>query len=153
MSLEVKLLSVDQKVSLSDGEVSNFIDIQLPDGFIIKALITDDAAQRVLILAHSHAGVLKDHEFPRSTPSAYAPMPAQQSVNAFEFGGDVDVPPIEDDEPVVPPKLPPQITRVRQPNVDERGNPIDKNGMSLETQTMPPTTPERPIDEDGVPGL
>lgn len=153
MSLDTKILGLDQKVDFSDGSVSNVVRIELPNGTQVVALVTDEGAQHVLAAVQSARKVFKEQPvIPSSAQVVYAPRPAQPPV--FEFGGgDAEAPPFEEeeDEAVVGPQFGPQLTRVRVPAADDRGNPVDAAGNLLAAKV--PVQEDTALDEDGVRGL
>lgn len=158
MSLDAKILGLDQKVDFSTGEVSNVIRIELPNKVQVVALVTDEGAQHFFAAVQAARGVFKEPPPPATPPAprvVYAPRPAAPSQPLFEFGGGgAEEPPDEEeeDEAVVGPQLGPQLTRMRLPGADEKGNPVDASGRPLyERETSPPE--ETATDEDGVRGL
>jgi hypothetical protein len=157
MSLDAKILGLDQKVDFSDGSISNVVRIELPNGTQVVALVTDEGAQHVLAAVQAARGVFKKPSAPAVPPPTtrvvYAPRPAATQP-MFEFdGGEAEEPPDEEeDEAVVGPQLGPQLTRVRTPPADEKGNPVDASGRPLyEHEATPPE--EAATDEDGVKSL
>lgn len=161
MSLEVKILGLDQKssVDFNDGSVTqaNFLQIALPGGEVVLALVDDAVAQKILLEVQSAKKVLKEQPTQNAQPAArvaFAPRPAvAQQPPAFEFGGTGDIEEFDDeeDEPVVPPQYGPQLTKVRALGADDAGNPVDAAGVPI-YQKAPPQE-EAVMDEDGVRGL
>lgn len=156
MSLDVKILGLDQKVDFSDGSISNVIRIELPNGTQIVALVTDEGAQHAFAAVQAARGVFKESQ-PTAAPPVprvvYAPRPADTSQALFEFNGEGGVPDEEEeDEAVVGPQLGPQLTRARLPGADDSGNPMDASGRPLYEREAPPSE-ETAKDEDGVRGL
>lgn len=159
MSLDAKVLGLDQKVDFSDGSLSNVIRVALPSGAIIVALVTEEGAAQVLAEVQIAKNVFKTaqaaHQPPLVTPVVFSQAPPQAPRQpAFEFGGDgvVDEVPEEEDEAVVGPQLGPSLTRMRQPAVNDAGAPVDATGRPL-YESAPEAPEERQVDEDGVPGL
>jgi len=155
MSLDAKILGLDQKVDFSTGDISNVVRIELPNGVQVVALVTDEGAQHVFAAVQAIRGVFKEPPAPVTPPPAprvvYAPRPAA-APPLFEFGGEGPEQIEEDqDEAVVGPQLGPQLARVRLPGADEKGNPVDGAGRPLYEQEAAP--PEVVADEDGVRGL
>jgi hypothetical protein len=163
MSLDVKILGLDQKVDFSDGSISNVVRLELPSGAHVVALVTDEGAQQVLAAVQASKNVFKERPVQAAPPQpaqvaprvTFAPRPANVQPPAFEFGGDgpgIDQPE-DEDEPVVQPQLGPPMARVRAPASDEAGNPIDAQGTPFYERepAAPPQEEER--DEDGVRGL
>ena len=162
MSLEVKILGLDQKssVDFNDGSVTqaNFLQIALPGGDVVLALVDDAVAQKILLEVQSAKKVFKEQQTQNAQPAArvaFAPRPTTgQQTPAFEFGGTGDIEESfddEEDEPVVPPQYGPQLTKVRALGADDAGNPVDAAGVPI-YQKAPPQE-EAVMDEDGVRGL
>lgn len=152
MSLDAKILGLDQKVDFNDGSVSNVVRIELPNGSIVVALVTDEGAQLVFAAVQATKNVFKGRpETPPPAKVSFAPRPAAAR-ESFEFGGDgfVGEPP-EEDEPVVGPRLGPQLKRMPSPGADDAGNPVDASGTPLYERA--PAPEEATTDEDGVRGL
>lgn len=160
MSLDVKILGLDQKVDFSDGSVSNIVQIELPDGSIVPALVTDASAQQVLTAVQLSRNVFKEAPTPAATSRVvFAPRPVNVEPPSFEFGGEgpgagddnIDQ---DEDEPVVGPQFGPTITRMRAPSADDAGNPLAADGTPLYENMRPPVMEEEDrSDEDGMKGL
>lgn len=164
MSLEAKILGLDQKVDFDDGSISNVARIELPGGVIVVALVTEQGAQQMLVALQASKNVFRERpalEVPQAPPvqqaaprMAFAPRPAVAPPPQFEFGGSSAAEESfeeEEDEPIVPPQLGPQLTRVRTPAADDAGNPTDAAGRPLYENA--PAQEESRTDEDGVRGL
>lgn len=166
MSLDAKILGLDQKVDFSDGSISNVVRIELPNGAQVVALVTDEGAQHVFAAVQAARGVFKERAAAPAPPRVvYAPRPAAAGPEPFEFGGN-GAAPIEDeseeggeeDEPVVPPQFAPPLARVRIPSADEKGNPVDATGTPLYVVGVAAQAgwwlqEDAALDEDGVRGL
>lgn len=163
MSLAVNILGLDQKVDFADGSVSNVVRIELPNGSLMVALVTEEGAQQILVAVQAAKQVFKERvggtpqpqvQAPLAPRMVFTPQPTAVPPPQFEFGGEEDAgddPLDEEDEPVVPPQLGPTLTRVRAPNADEAGNPVDATGRPLYEQGA--SQEESRTDEDGVRGL
>lgn len=159
MSLEAKILGLDQKVDFDDGSISNVARIELPGGAIVVVLVTEQGAQQMLVALQASKNVFRERpalEVPQAPPAQQAaPRMAFAPPPQFEFGESsaVEEPFEEDeeDEPIVPPQLGPQLTRVRTPAADDAGNPTDAAGRPL--YETAPVQEESRTDEDGVRGL
>lgn len=62
-----KILGINQEVSFEDGSITNFVSIQLENGFVFKALITDETT----------AGLMQSLRGGAPAPQAAPPPPYQ----------------------------------------------------------------------------
>lgn len=167
MSLDVKVLRLEEKssVDFNDGAVTqaHFLHLELPGGEVVLALVDDAVAQKFLMAVQATRGVLREQPAPLQPqvqpqqPGAaprmvFASRPAAVPPPSFEFGGEGALDEQEEDEPVIPPQFGPTLTRVRTPNADDAGNPVDATGKPL-YENAPPIREEAEVDEDGVRSL
>lgn len=123
--MEVTLVNVQQHVSLEDGSTTNFMDIKLPDGTIVSAIISDESLKKIVTLRWS------------LTPEDET---AQQksSEDVTVFGGDLD----EDSgtqEGEVATRSSHTVTS------DEYGYPVFNDSRPNKSKIV--------LDEDGIPQL
>lgn len=95
--LRVDLLDIASHYSLEDGSVTNFVNFRLPDGRVIRALISEESA-RAVVQARAAQGGLPSPEPPSPSPSPIselsipteAPVHVQETAEGFAqiFGGD-----------------------------------------------------------------
>ncbi len=91
----VELVSFNQEMDFVGGNITNYITMRLPNGALVKALVTDDGA-RTLVQARTTAGPMPPvHERARIQPPApQAPPPPSEGYDddvpegASIFGGD-----------------------------------------------------------------
>jgi len=91
--MKADLLTISQDLSLEDGSITNFLIFRLPNGGIVKALISEDSARSVAAaLNGSPPPPPMEREEPRQQqPQRRREEPRAQNDGsmAIEFGGDV----------------------------------------------------------------
>lgn len=148
MALSVEIMDLDQKVSFEDGSVTNFLNIRLPDGSMIKALVTAVDAEKTVKAVQEHTKVFNGYQPPAVEQPAPVFAPRKEE-DVYVFGDDMpsdngrpSLDAEEEDEPIVPPQM---------------GRPVVSRRVEAMEGGLPnvPTTQRdnRELDEDGIPSF
>lgn len=77
----VKIAGFSQDMDFTDGSITNFVTLELPNGAAVKAIVSDDGA-RQLIAARAGAGPMAPAPSP---PPSHLPSQPQPSFSAEDF--------------------------------------------------------------------
>lgn len=85
--LNLEVAGLNQEFSFEDGSVTNFVSLRMPDGSIVRAIVTDEGA-RLLVEARAAMGGLASPQRPSPRPQAATPRPSAEPEQVAEPQGD-----------------------------------------------------------------
>jgi hypothetical protein len=136
--LSATIVSLSQDMDLDTGSMANFMMLALPNGKVLRALITDEAAQDIIHLTVGRNG--------SGEPTLHAEgQISELKVEAHIFGGDDEPIPDRRNEESLPP--PPVRKRPKSVDKDELGYPVVHMEGGVDPSEL---TGGKDRDEDGV---
>jgi hypothetical protein len=134
--LSASIVSLSQDMDLDTGSMANFMMLELPDGKVVRALITDEAAQDIIRLTVERNGSARPHSHVEGFIE-----PEQAHV----FGGEGSNPEPAPEKP--PPIASPPRKRPKSVDKDELGYPVVHMEGGVDPSEL---TGGKDRDEDGV---